>query len=157
MLCSVWALPVSIQCFHWEQLETIVWWIWWWIGFGRVLNCKFHLGIVFILVVCFTRVPYVVNKCFIIAARFQQHLLLTILGMSWEKVKKKLIPIFNQKINSACYTWINMVNVAHFQNNSWFQLGIVFTRKLFQSWLQVGQLTLYGVCSVLFVSTRLRY
>jgi len=36
----------------------------------------------FILVVCFTRVLYVVNKCFVIAARFQQHLKVTILGLS---------------------------------------------------------------------------
>ena len=28
-----------------------------------VLNCKFHLGIVLILAVCYTSVPYVINKC----------------------------------------------------------------------------------------------
>jgi len=88
--------------------ETIVWWIWWWIGFGRVLNYKFHLGIVFILVVCFTRVPYVVNKCFVIAACFQQHLSLIILGLSWEKVKKFLYLSAEKKwkkiyITRACF------------------------------------------------------
>ena len=36
----------------------------------------------FYQVVCSTRVPYVVDKCFVLAARFQQHLSLTILGLS---------------------------------------------------------------------------
>ena len=36
----------------------------------------------FYQVVCSTRIPYVINKCFILAARFQQHLSLTILGLS---------------------------------------------------------------------------
>jgi len=46
------------------------------------INCKFHLGIVFILVVCFTSVSYVVNECIVVAALFQQYLSLTILGLS---------------------------------------------------------------------------
>ena len=31
------------------------------------------------------------------------------LSLSWEKVKKRFIPIFNQKIKGARYTWINTV------------------------------------------------
>jgi len=37
-----------------------------------VLNCKYRLGIVLILAVCFTSVPYVINKCFVTATCLQQ-------------------------------------------------------------------------------------
>ena len=37
-----------------------------------VLNCKFHLGIVLILAVYFTSVPYVINKYFVTATCLQQ-------------------------------------------------------------------------------------
>jgi len=47
-----------------------------------VLNCKFHLGIVLILAVCFTSVPYVINKCFVAATCLQQQFLLSIFSQS---------------------------------------------------------------------------
>jgi len=47
-----------------------------------VLNCKFDLGIVLILAVCFTSVPYVIKKCFVTATSLQQQFLLAIFSQS---------------------------------------------------------------------------